>query len=52
MGGKLKENLFVNIMMLLQVGAIGQYAFKGDWVISAYWIACLTINYVVTYGIR
>ena len=49
---KVKEHLFVNIMMILQVGAIGQYAFKGEWAMSAYWIGCLTINAVVTYGIR
>lgn len=48
----MKEHLFVNIMMLLQVGAIGQYAFKGEFMMGAYWVGCLMINYVVTYGIR
>lgn len=45
----MKEHLFVNIMMLLQVGAIGNYALKGNWTLAMYWFSCLTINYVVTY---
>lgn len=45
----MKEHLFVNIMMLLQVGAIGNYAIKGEYGLSVYWFACLLINYVVTY---
>ena len=52
MGEKLKANLFVNIMMVLQIGAIGQYALKGNWVLVVYWVSCLAINYVVTYGIK
>ena len=52
MGGKLKENLFVNVMMLLQVGAIAQYGFKGNWILALYWVSCLSINWVVTYGIK
>lgn len=45
----MKEHLFVNIMMTLQVGAIGSYAFQGKWGLAIYWLACLAINYVVTY---
>ena len=44
-----KEHFFVNIMMLLQVGAVGQYLYNKNWPIAIYWMACLSINYVVTY---
>lgn len=45
----MKEHLFVNIMMLLQVGAIINYINKSNYGLAAYWISCLTINFVVTY---
>ena len=45
----MKEHLFVNIMMLLQVGAVGNYTIKGQYGLAIYWLACLAINYVVTY---
>jgi hypothetical protein len=44
-----REHLFVNIMMLLQVGAVGNYLFTGKYGLAVYWFACLLINYVVTY---
>jgi hypothetical protein len=47
----IKEHLFVNIMILLQVGAIGNYAFQKDWGLALYWFACMLINIVVTYVI-
>lgn len=45
----MKEHLFVNIMMLLQVGAIYSYCSKSQWGLAVYWAACLAINFVVTY---
>ena len=45
------KHLFVNVMMALQIGAIVQYGFQNNWALVAYWAACLTINYVVTYGL-
>jgi len=43
------QHLFVNIMMLLQLGAVGQYLFQKNIGMAIYWMACLAINYVVTY---
>lgn len=45
----MKEHLFVNIMMTLQVGAVGSYILKGQFGLAIYWLSCLAINYVVTY---
>jgi len=45
----MKEHLFVNIMMLLQLGAIFTYGVKCQWGLAIYWLACLMINFVVTY---
>jgi len=51
-GGKmLKQHLFVNIMMVLQVGAIFSYSYNKNWGLAVYWLACLAINFVVTYVI-
>lgn len=47
----MKEHLFVNIIMLLQVGAVFTYFFNKNKPLAIYWAACLTINYVVTYSI-
>ncbi len=43
------QHLFVNIMMILQVGAIITYSYQKNISLVLYWIACLTINFVVTY---
>lgn len=48
----MKEHLFVNIMMMLQVGAILTYIAQDRWILAIYWVACLMINLVVTYGIK
>jgi len=48
----LKEHLFVNIMVLLQIGAIGSYVSQKNWVLALYWFACMLINIVVTYGLN
>lgn len=45
----MKEHLFVNIMMLLQVGAIVNYSMSKSWSLAIYWFACFLINFVVTY---
>lgn len=45
----MKEHLFVNIMMLMQVGAIITYFINKNYGLSVYWFACLLINFVVTY---
>lgn len=45
----MKEHLFVNLMMILQIGAVANYAIKADYGLSVYWAACLAINFVVTY---
>lgn len=45
----LKEHLFVNIMILLQIGAIFTYISSKNWPLVIYWIACMSINIVVTY---
>lgn len=47
----MKQHLFVNIMMLLQVGAISSYLYSKNYGLAVYWFACLLINYVVTYAI-
>ena len=44
-----KQHLFVNIMMLLQVGAIYNYTKQGNVGLTLYWIGCLLLNFVVTY---
>jgi hypothetical protein len=48
----MKEHFFVNIMMMLQVGAILTYIAQDRWVLVFYWIVCLLINLAVTYGIK
>lgn len=49
-GGKMfKQHLFVNIMMLLQCGAIYTYLSQKNWGLAVYWLCCLGINFVVTY---
>jgi hypothetical protein len=48
----LKEHFFVNLMMLLQLGAILNYIAQERWILVMYWIMCLLINLVVTYGIK
>lgn len=48
-GLMLKEHLFVNILMLLQLGAIFSYLITKNWALATYWTACLTINFLVTY---
>tara|TARA_R100000951_G_scaffold115132_2_gene122217 strand:+ start:3245 stop:3397 length:153 start_codon:yes stop_codon:yes gene_type:complete len=45
----LKQHLFVNIMMLMQVGAIFSYTSDKSYGLATYWFACLLINFVVTY---
>lgn len=45
----IKEHLFVNIMILLQIGAIGSYMSQKNWGLTLYWFACMLINIVVTY---
>lgn len=45
----LKQHLFVNIMMFLQVCAIGSYFYSKNWGLAVYWLSCLAINFVVTY---
>ena len=47
----MNKHLFVNIMMVLQTFAIGQYIFQNNWSLAIYWFACLLINAVVTYGL-
>lgn len=48
----MKQHLFVNIMIALQIGAIGQYSIQRNWVMVGYWGACLAINYIVTYRLN
>jgi len=45
----MKQHMFVNIMMLMQVGAIYTYCASKNWGLAIYWFACLLINFVVTY---
>jgi hypothetical protein len=45
----MKQHMFVNIMMTLQLGAIISYGFNQKWALVLYWFACLLINFVVTY---
>jgi hypothetical protein len=47
----MSKHLFVNVMIGLQVCAIGQYVFQKSWSLAVYWFACLLINIVVTYGL-
>ena len=44
-----KQHMFVNIMMLMQVGAIFTYSSQKNWGLAVYWFGCLIINFVVTY---
>ena len=46
-----KQHLFVNIIMLLQIGAIGSYLSQKNIGLGLYWFGCLLINFVVTYVI-
>lgn len=47
----MKEHMFVNAMIVLQIGAICSYAYQKNWGLSLYWFACMLINIVVTYVI-
>lgn len=41
----------VNVLMCFQALIIVGYAIQKEWAYVAYWLSCLTINYVVTYKI-
>jgi hypothetical protein len=45
----INQHIFVNIMMILQIGAIFTYSFNKNWLMSLYWLSCLIINFAVTY---
>ena len=45
----MKQHFFVNVMMALQLCAIGSYSYQKNYGLALYWFACLLINYVVTY---
>jgi hypothetical protein len=48
----MREHFFVNVIILLQIGAIFNYTFLNKNIpLAIYWVACCTINYVVTYSI-
>lgn len=44
-----KSHLFVNIIMSLQVLAVISYTSQHKYAHATYWLACCTINFLVTY---
>jgi hypothetical protein len=50
--GMFKAHFFVNLIMLLQTGAVFDYALQRKWLHTAYWLLGLLTNLVVTYGLK
>jgi hypothetical protein len=48
----IKEHLFVNIIIFLQLGAVVNYAFNRKWFLMTYWLVGVLTNLVITYGIK
>lgn len=48
----LKQHLFVNLIILLQAGAVIDYAINKRWFLTMYWLSGLLANLVITYGIK
>jgi hypothetical protein len=48
----LRQHLFVNLIIILQAGAVIDYSINRRWILAAYWLVGLITNLVVTYGIK
>lgn len=47
-----KQHLFVNLIIILQAGAVIEYTINKKWLLSAYWLLGLLTNIAITYGIK
>jgi hypothetical protein len=47
-----RQHLFVNLIIILQAGAVLDYSINRKWILAAYWFVGLLTNLVVTYGIK
>ncbi len=52
MFGMFKQHLFVNLIIILQAGAVVEYAIGRKWLLTAYWFLGLLTNLIITYGIK
>ena len=48
----LRQHFFVNLIIILQTGAVIDYAMNKKWLLAAYWLLGLLTNIVITYGIK
>lgn len=48
----LKQNFFVNLIIILQIGAVIEYTINRKWIHAAYWFSGVVANIVVTHGIK
>jgi membrane associated rhomboid family serine protease len=52
MFGMFKQHLFVNLIIMLQAGAVVEYAINRKWFLTFYWLLGLLTNLVITYGFK
>lgn len=52
MFGMFKQHLFVNLIIILQTGAVIEYTLSKRWLLATYWFIGLLTNLVITYGIK
>jgi hypothetical protein len=50
--GMFKQHFFVNLIIILQIGAVFQYALNKKWPLSVYWLLGLLTNIIITYVIK
>jgi hypothetical protein len=48
----LRQHLFVNLIIILQTGAVIDYSFSRKWLLAGYWLLGLLTNVAITYGIK
>lgn len=48
----LKQHLFANIIILLQIGACVTYFVQKKWPLCLYWLSGILTNIIVTYFIK
>jgi hypothetical protein len=52
MFGMFKQHLFVNLIIMLQTGAVIEYSLNKKWLLASYWLVGVLTNLVITYGIK
>lgn len=48
----IKQHLFANLIILLQIGAVLTYIFSKKWPLAFYWLTGVVANVIVTYFLK